>query len=568
MKKRAVFLLLIGLILFSVYGQEELYRSWTYDLRADPVKYKVIVWGYEWNAGVQGILLTFAEPVKKGSFDENTFRVRAGGQGDLGILLDTETVERRVTGAYISDDRGNPLAEGVSHSRYITLALEVSVDDGGNPQNNCQALSYIISTGRNVWHPVLYQYQIDLKEGKTITIGDVTYRKFELLGINGENYAGGPANTREGRISPLTDGWIRSSYSMQDTNVSPAASRTIGLSLWEPEHLKKDGQQNPLIVWLHGGGEGSTIYDGDIALLANQVTQLTQEPVQQHFQTGGSAGAYVLSIQSPTAWMQYYTEAQAGRTLPAQTANWPVPSTQIYGGIWTQVIMEAIDHILETNPDINPNKVYVGGCSNGGYQTIACLVERPGFFAGAYPVCHGYQFTTLLTNVYGYVPIYRLANEKIWFTHSEADPVLRPISVNVNDTAPAWNEANRNIDLGMGRVISQIIQTLDENRVFFSYFQTVKGKEFPHATYNGHWSWIYSHQDRCQGVQNNDAIRAANSSVNGSAAMVPSDSALGGDAKVVINGQNVGLWAWLAAQTRGAAPVGVLQSGSSALIGY
>ena len=52
---------------------------------------------------------------------------------------------------------------------------------------------------------------------------------------------------------------------------------------YEPKKLQS-GNKNPLIIWLHGQGEGGT--DPDITLLGNKVTALTKEDIQNHFKSG------------------------------------------------------------------------------------------------------------------------------------------------------------------------------------------------------------------------------------------------------------------------------------------
>ncbi|UWX56514.1 hypothetical protein NYZ99_10175 [Maribacter litopenaei] len=53
----------------------------------------------------------------------------------------------------------------------------------------------------------------------------------------------------------------------------------------------------PLIIWLHGGGEGGT--DPGIPLIANKAVNYASEEIQEIFK-----GAYVLAPQTPTFWMQ------------------------------------------------------------------------------------------------------------------------------------------------------------------------------------------------------------------------------------------------------------------------
>ena len=58
-----------------------------------------------------------------------------------------------------------------------------------------------------------------------------------------------------------------------------------------------NGKLHPLIVWLHGAGEGGK--DPDLVVLGNKVSALGGEKIQSYFD-----GAFVLCPQAPTFWMQ------------------------------------------------------------------------------------------------------------------------------------------------------------------------------------------------------------------------------------------------------------------------
>lgn len=59
------------------------------------------------------------------------------------------------------------------------------------------------------------------------------------------------------------------------------------------------GQKLPLVIWLHGAGEGGK--DPSIAFLGNKASALLSDEFQQAM--GGAA--YVLLPQTPTFWLQY-----------------------------------------------------------------------------------------------------------------------------------------------------------------------------------------------------------------------------------------------------------------------
>ena len=106
--------------------------------------------------------------------------------------------------------------------------------------------------------------------------------------------------------------------------------------------------KRPLIVWLHGAGEGGT--DTAISYSGNKATALTDDAIQSRFD-----GCYVFSPQCPTMWLddgsgQYGT---SGRS------------------IYTRALKAAIDEFIARNSyGIDPDRVYIGGDSNGGFMTM------------------------------------------------------------------------------------------------------------------------------------------------------------------------------------------------------
>ena len=164
-------------VIATAAGYQDAEAVWTitigrnpaeYDLEADPVKYKVIIGSYELGPLVEGVVLTFAEPVDGASFDETTFRVRVANTA------------RTVTSAYVSDERGNAI-QGTS-SRYITIKLQLAVANNGSAQQSAGAFQFVMSpVMSNIWQPNLRQYQVDVNAGKTFKVGDNLYNEFNLL---------------------------------------------------------------------------------------------------------------------------------------------------------------------------------------------------------------------------------------------------------------------------------------------------------------------------------------------------------------------------------------------------
>ena len=57
------------------------------------------------------------------------------------------------------------------------------------------------------------------------------------------------------------------------------------------------------------------------------------------------------------------------------------------GSIYTESLMEFIKDYVANNPDVDPNRIIIGGCSNGGYMTMEMILTYPDYFAAAFPIC-------------------------------------------------------------------------------------------------------------------------------------------------------------------------------------
>jgi predicted peptidase len=221
---------------------------------------------------------------------------------------------------------------------------------------------------------------------------------------------------------------------------------TLGYAAFKPE----TAGNRPLIIWLHGGGEGGT--DATIPLSANKSVNLASDEIQEIF-----GGAYVLVPQTPTRWMDDGT----GESMHSP------------GAMYTRSLKYLIDQYVADNPGVDTNRIYLGGCSNGGYMTIDLLLDYPEYFAAAYPVCEGMHDVELTDS-----DIETLKKTPMWFTTAATDRTL-PAPANTVGT------------------YDRLVKAGDE-RVLLTYYRDIhdlSGKYFDEEgnpyEYNGHWSWIH-----------------------------------------------------------------------------
>lgn len=368
--------------------------------------YTLIVNGYDWGPGVNKVVLSMGEEIAEAKAADFSVTVERSAAG-VEMRPEEAGGDRKVVYAYVSDEKGNRITKG----NHVTLVLFVSPDDAlGSP------IKYVFQNGRgsNQW--------IDYK----LTITHAASAKVW--------------NTEAGRIMPDLDRFDSSGTFSQNevslTYASFAPQNTAGKS--------------PLLIWLHGGGEGGT--DPSIALIANKATNYASDEIQAIF-----GGAHVLVPQSPTFWMQ-----KAGGEYTRGDEN----------DIYNEALMGLIKKYVADNPTVDTDRIYVGGCSNGGYMSLKLLLLYPDYFAAAYISALAYHEKYITDE-----QVESIKNIPIWFVHSKDDPVTIPEETVV----PLYN---RLMKAGAPNIhFSFYDHVIDLNGMY--------GGEDYH--FNGHWSWIYSH---------------------------------------------------------------------------
>ena len=345
---------------------------------------------------------------------------------DFSVLaVNTNGTDREVKSVYPCDSRGAFDPDG----EYLALGLEKASGRGIG-----------LSKAGSVWREE-YNVKVGLKPGKTLKVGKQKFTAIEC-------------ETDRGLKDFVSEADYFNKGSFTGKATGKVGDETLTYAAYEPWSLKGDGKANPLIIWLHGGGEGGL--DVSITLLGNEVVSLIRPQIQSHFTTeGGANGAYVLSIQCPQAWM---------RTATGSSTRGNYPS------LYADVLKSCIDNYLETHPDVDRNRVYLGGYSNGGYMTVAMLIRHPKFFAAAYPTCEAYADANISDN-----EIKALAEENIWIVQSYDDTTVDPKT----HCIPMF----------------QRLMKAGAPNVWMSMFENVQGIDNPGQKLLGHFSWCYLFND-------------------------------------------------------------------------
>lgn len=466
------------------------------------VTIKFIVGGYAGGPAIEKAIIGFKDdiPATSVSDENNPIAISLGGK--LGQGYNYGYGDK----VYLSDANGSPVAAGTATSKYVTIQYSVGYS-GWSFAGNLSPFVYSQQTSKNSWK--------DLTTAKLslsgLKIGDTTYTEF-----------GGTATVTK-EVPCLTDWKLDGTFSETITwGTDNARQINLTYGAYEPAALKTDNGKNPLIVWLHGGGEGGT--DPSIAILGNQVTGLSSETVQKYFKTNLLAGAYVLAPQTPTQWMDIGDGKQAS-----------APENSVY----TESLFKLIKEYAEkTNDDVDLNRIYIGGCSNGGWMTLELLADHGEYFAAAYPVSACYD-TKYITDEM----INKLKNIPIWFTHSAADGTL-PIAEKKQE---GWTTVFGDLlEQNTNELYIKLINAGAKN-VYYSLFEKVSiyYNEYYSENYDGHWSWIYTLRDECKNVQTRTGT-----GTDGALTLADLKKTSTETVKLTPDGEAVTMWAWIAAQAK------------------
>jgi len=394
--------------------------------------YSLVINGYDWGPAVDKIVVNTGAEVSKKKLKAQDFSVAITTQAfswtSFPPEMKTVTGERKITSIYLCDAQGNPT--GDSAGNHIAMEMEVHPEDPF-----CNPFIYS-SDMMNHWQGIYKAY--------------IKNEKLKLA-----------VDEEEARICPLAD-----QFKM---GTSKTGKITLSYGAYEPVHNGK----TPLVVWLHGMGEGGR--DPRIALLGNKVVNLITPDVQNCF---GENGAYVLAPQANGFWMQTKYGVTGFET-------WIGENNPVIRSCYTEALFNLIDEYVKANPDIDNNRIYIGGCSNGGYMTMNMIIEYPDYFAAAYPVCQAYPNSKIDEE-----KLELLAKQHIWFTQSKDDTTVNPNSC----TVPTFERLK---EIGAQDVHFTLWDHVDDQTGNFKK----DGKPY---RYNGHFSWIYTLNNECE--ENGESI--------------------------------------------------------------
>jgi len=388
------------------------------ELKTQPTSYKTVTEIEDWGAAITKVIVDVGKPIPKDSVTSDTFDVHVSRSDSRLSAPFLEEGSRNVTKAYVADKNGNPV---VQTGNYVVLEMQIGPDISLG-----SAIHYDwAGSGYNDWNE--NTYTITQKEAIETTAGSIS---------------GLVVDTFNGGVRELVDNF--------STGQATYDEITLTYADFSPA---KDKGKNPLIIWLHGAGEGGT--DPTIAISGNKAANFASDEIQSYFD-----GAYVLAPQTPTFWMDGFTGFGDGTSK------------------YQNALISLIKDYVAKNDDIDPNRVYIGGDSNGGYMTMLMIRDYPEYFAAAFPTCEALK-DTLITDD----EIEKMKNLPIWFIHAKTDDVVPPEQYVV----PTYN---RLMEAGAEDVHLSLFDNVVDTS---GLYKNANGTPYE---YHGHWSWIY--------VYNND----------------------------------------------------------------
>ena len=394
------------------------------------------------------------------------------GDGTIdGVENDTYTVTMTSTVDY-GEAKGEPYAY---YDASVPLEVVKTEVDGGKVTvyfNQAQAPTLTwLAEGRN--YPGVLAFTVE-------QAGELTLR------------------TKDGRDLPITGEYASSATSYKDLDCPEVAAFEDVQD--EINYQLHKGTNDKLIVWFHGNGEGDfPVKDtnNNIAqILANRGGAAWVTEAQEVF-----GDAYVMAFQAPNMW---------------------------YFAVKDNLLEPCYNEIQKVISDngINPDEVYVSGCSAGGFMCTRMIIAYPDLFKAAMINCPALDAANARSESDDACPTdeelaeLKDAKTAIWLVQGETDSSVDPelcskriwtiITEGANITQTN-HEGTEGIASGFttyetedGKYKMSLYQTFDLAEVEgISGEKRQGGKikcaedynmdgELEEVKYNDHWSWVYT----------------------------------------------------------------------------
>ena len=428
----------------------------------------IYVGSYDWGPCINKIVFNIDQKINPDELNISDFIVdRILYQKDAALKMTNGPLT--ITNVFCSDSKGKKINTA---SSYITILTDVYP----TAQNSSPFPGFIAS---GVFEN-FYKFRIT-NEKLNIKISNV-----------------------QGFVNEEVSKFSKDSFDFDVTKEKKEEKISLQYMFYFPENQNVN-TKIPLILWFHSIGEsGSNPY---LVLLGTKTTALAGQKIQSHFKNGVA----ILAPQCPTGWLETTEENIFGirywepvdidgsvKKVTSPIRNFlnkfidikenetePFAATSYY----TEAITQMLYNFLEKHPEIDRNRIYVGGCSAGGYMTMNMMIQHPEIFAAAFPTCEYY-----LDNKISKKQIKQLAEKPLWFTYAENDPTVKP-----NDNCIPT--INRLRDAGAKNLKVSVFPNVIDLSGKYLMDRTAKPGDttfgLPYE-YDGHYSWIYVLNDQCK----------------------------------------------------------------------
>lgn len=328
------------------------------------------------------------------------------------VDINEKSQERKITKVYTNDKIET--SEKENKGQYVVIELDVE-------EENASTIVFeeerFLNHRENVNYTVTQNADISTENGDTFKASENKIKSSNI-------------------VTPIVDDFKKMTY-------KDSSGNSMDYRLFEPK--VEEGKKYPLVLLLHGSGERGS--DNAMQLLGNE---------------GGTAWANPeLQAKNPS-----YVLAPQAKATDELTMYWTEEPNYT---LMMNILKETIEKY-----DIDQDRIYVVGMSNGGIGTWNVIEKNPDLFAAAVPICGiGNIKNMYLDSEYEPLKDYSVFKDikdmPIWIFHAEDDPL---------------------VDVRYSRDAENAIKELGGKSVKYTEYK--EGEVLP----MGHFSWVPALQDK------------------------------------------------------------------------
>jgi predicted peptidase len=403
-------------------------------------RYSVVVEGFDWGPAVSRLVLDLGGDALARNWTPVDFTVWAFQRAIPRVQKAAQKTNLRFPGSPVEGT--TPPDSGA----WRTVTRVQRCDRDGRERSDGDFLALELETGPATPVSSILRYDI-------LAVRNLPVRLEHTITVSDGTVLGPRARART--IMPVADEFrLDGRFRFRDPRYGVVALR---YAHWSPAaRPSAGGSRHPLVIWLHGAGESGT--DPLVALLGNPLTRLAEARVQTAL-----SGAFVLVPQCDTMWMD---DGNRGYSTDGLSK-------------YARALTALIRRFVARNPGVDPSRVYIGGCSNGGYMALRLVLDNPGFFAAAFPSCEAFRDDWI-----GEAELAALREIPLRFVHAKSD--------NTVPCAPYTETLYRRLVASGARDAKAFFpETIVDPS---GRYKDAEGKPF---AYHCHFSWIYALNDAC-----------------------------------------------------------------------